>query len=154
MYCSPDYLDDDYAAVIMRWRKCVLSHGTALHLLGLSDRVPFQLDVTVPHGYNPHGLSIEYPGIVIHRVNPEIYEVGLSRVEASDGVMLASYNAERCIADLIKERRQSHVDGQLVHDALTGYFHRPDRNLAELSRICTVLGVRRELQVYLEVFGS
>lgn len=154
VYCSPDYLEDDYTAIVMRWRKCVLSHSTALYLLGLSDRVPFQLNVTVPHGYNPSGLSKEYPTIVIHRVNPEIYKVGLSQIESSNGVKLACYNAERCIADLIKERRQSRIDGQLVHDALTGYFQMPSRNLGELARICSALGVRRELQVYLEVFGS
>lgn len=36
----PGILDDEYAAVTGCWSKCILSHGTALCLLGLSDRVP------------------------------------------------------------------------------------------------------------------
>ena len=47
VYCSPEVLDDEFAAVTYRWRKCVLSHGSALYLAGLSDRVPGALDASV-----------------------------------------------------------------------------------------------------------
>ena len=56
VYCSLDVLDDEFAAVTMRWPKCILSHGTSLYLLGLSDRVPGNLSVSVPRDYNPQEL--------------------------------------------------------------------------------------------------
>lgn len=79
VYCSPEVFDDEFAAVTYRWRRCVLSHGSTLYLAGLSDRVPSALDITVPHGYNPHGLSREHPDVRIHRVNQDVYELGTPR---------------------------------------------------------------------------
>jgi len=67
VYCSLDVLDDEFAAVTMRWPKCILSHGTALYLLGLSDRVPGNLSVSVPRGYNPQELRRIHPDMRIHR---------------------------------------------------------------------------------------
>ena len=48
VYCLPEVFDDEFAAISYRWSKCVLSHGSALYLAGLSDRVPAAIDVTVP----------------------------------------------------------------------------------------------------------
>ena len=42
VYCLPEVFDDEFAAISYRWSKCVLSHGSALYLAGLSDRVPPQ----------------------------------------------------------------------------------------------------------------
>ncbi len=71
VYCLPEVFDDEFAAISYRWNKCVLSHGSALYLAGLSDRVPAAIDVTVPRGYNPRGLTQEYPDTKIHRLSPE-----------------------------------------------------------------------------------
>ena len=53
VYCLPEVFDDEFAAISYRWSKCVLSHGSALYLAGLSDKVPAAIDVTVPRGYIP-----------------------------------------------------------------------------------------------------
>ena len=73
VYCLPEVFDDEFAAISYRWGKCVLSHGSALYLAGLSDRVPAAIDVTVPRGYNPRGLTQEYPDTKIHCLSPELY---------------------------------------------------------------------------------
>ena len=86
VYCLPEIFDDEFAAISYRWSKCVLSHGSALYLAGLSDRVPGAIDVTVPHGYNPHGLAREYPDVKIHRVSPELYELGIVEAKSREGV--------------------------------------------------------------------
>lgn len=151
VYCTPDILDDDFAAVCARWRGCILSYGSALYMLGLSDRIPSVLDVTVPYGYNPRSLKEEYPGIRIHHVSPEIHGLGVAKVVTATGGRALSYDAERSIADLIKARAKNGVDAQLIRDAVRGYFKSEGRDLARLSRMCEVLGVRDELQVYLEV---
>lgn len=38
-----------------------------------------------------------------------------------------------------------------MRDAIGGYFNSREKDIHELARMCEVLGVRRELQVYLEV---
>lgn len=153
VYCTPDVFDDDFAAVTKRWPKCILSHGTALYLLGLSDRVPGNLSVSVPHGYNPQGLYSAYPDLRVYREKIELY--GLGKVEVKDpmGIYVSAYDAERSIADLLKERMRGSVNPQLVRDAMLGYFKSDKRNLLKLAKMCEALGVRDELQIYLEVLA-
>lgn len=129
----------------------MLSHGSALYLAGLSDRVPSALDVTVPHGYNPRGLSREHPDVRIHRVNKDVYELGVIEAKSPGGATVRAYCAERAVADLISQRSSSGADPQLVHDAVAGYFKRKDADLETLARMCSALGVEEEFRVYLEV---
>lgn len=153
VYCATNVIDDDFATVCTRWRKCVFSHGSALYLLGLSDRAPFTLDVTVPHGYNPKSLKTENPGIRVHQISPELYELGIIEIATPMGNKARAYDAERSIADLVKARLKGDADSQLIYDAIVGYFRSEQRNLARLSIICEKVGVRNELQTYLEVLA-
>ncbi len=153
VYCALDVLDDDFAAVTKRWPKCILSHGTSLYLLGLSDRVPGNLSVSVPYGYNPHGLRADYPDLRIHRESPELYGLGKTLVADPMGIEVVVYDAERSIADLIRERTKGNANPQLIRDAITGYFKWPERDLSKLARMCEKVGVRAELQTYLEVLA-
>lgn len=151
VYCLPEVFDDEFAAVSYRWKKCVISHGSALYLEGLSDRMPHALDVTVPHGYNPRGLAREHPDTRIHRVNPDVYELGITEVNSPGGVMVRAYCAERAVADIISQRFSAGVDPQLVRDAVAGYFKRSNADLESLARMCSALGVEDEFRMYLEV---
>ena len=114
VYCLPEVFDDEFAAISYRWSKCVLSHGSALYLASLSDRVPAAIDVTVPHGYNPRGLTQEYPDTKIHRLSPELYELGIVKAKSPGGGTVKAYCAERAIADLISQRVSEGADPQLV----------------------------------------
>ena len=127
VYCLPEVFDDEFAAISYRWSKCVLSHGSALYLAGLSDRVPAAIDVTVPRGYNPRGLTREYPDTKIHRLPPELYELGIVKAKSPGG------------------------GPQLVRDAVAGYFKRKGADLPKLARMCSALGVEKEFRMYLEV---
>lgn len=151
VYCTPDVFDDDFLIIGARWRKCIFSHGSALYLNGLSDRLPAVQSVSVPRGYHPARLGVEFPGIQIHWVRGECYELGVSSVTTPAGNSVRCYSAERSIADLLKQRRFGGIDPQLVRDAIGGYFKREDKDLHALSRMCQTLGVGPELQVYLEV---
>ena len=151
VYCSFSVLDDDFAAVTMRWPKCILSHGSALYLLGLSDRTPGALSVSAPDGYNPRELKRVFPDIRIYRENKELYGLGQIQVKDPMGVLVNVYNAERSLADIIKERKYGKVNPQLVKDAIFGYFNRKERDLPKLAKMCDAVGIREELQVYLEV---
>ena len=66
----------------------MLPHGSVLYLVGLSERMPCALDVTVPHGYNPCALFREYPDVKVHRVSPNIYELGITEVKSSGGALV------------------------------------------------------------------
>lgn len=151
VYCLPEVFDDEFAAISYRWSKCVLSHGSALYLAGLSDRVPAAIDVTVPHGYNPRSLTQEYPDTRIHRLSPELYELGIVKAKSPGGGTVKTYCAERAIADLILQRVSEGADPQLVRDAVAGYFKGKGADLPKLARMCSALGVEKEFRMYLEV---
>lgn len=151
VYCTLEVYEDDFAAICARWRKCIISHASALYLNGLSDRLPAVLNVTVPYGYNPSSLNKEFPGVDIHRVKPELYSLGLTEIKSPAGNLVKCYDTERAVADLIKERSHGGADAQLIRDSIAGYFKKEDKNLPKLASMCEALGVRDELQVYLEV---
>lgn len=153
VYCSPEVFGDEFAAISYRWGKCVLSHGSALYLAGLSDRVPSSLDVTVPHGYNPRSLAFEHPDVRIHRVSPELYELGIVEARSPGGGTVKAYCAERAVADLISQRTSEGADPQLVRDAVAGYFKLEGADLPKLARMCEALGVEEEFRMYLEVLA-
>ena len=151
VYCTPDVFNDDFLVISARWKKSIFSHASALYLNGLSDRLPVAQSVTVPRGYNQVRLIEEFPGIQIHWVRPDIYELGATNIMTPSGNRVRCYNSERSIADLIRQRKLGGVDAQLARDAIGGYFNSRDKDLHELARMCEALGVRRELQVYLYV---
>ena len=51
-YVLADDEPDEYLIIQKRSDKLIYSHGTALFLHGMSDRVPHVLDITVPQGDN------------------------------------------------------------------------------------------------------
>ena len=111
------------------------------------------MSVSVPRGYNPHELGRTYPDMRIYREDKRLYGLGKTMVEDPMGVRVAAYDAERSIADIIKLRTKGGANPQLVRDAIVGYFRRDDRDLPKLAKMCEAVGVREELQVYLEVLG-
>ena len=120
-------------------------------MLGLSDRVPGNLSVSVPRDYNPRELRRTHPDMGIHRESDRLYGLGKITVKDPMGIVVPTYDAERSIADILQERTKGTVNPQLMRDAIVGYFRRRDRDLPKLARMCEVLGVRDELQRYLEV---
>lgn len=66
----------------------MLPHGSVLYFVGLSERMPCALDVTVPHGYSPRALFREYPDVKVHWGSPNIYELGITEVKSPGGAMV------------------------------------------------------------------
>lgn len=151
IYCTNEIIEDDFVIISSRWKKCIFSHESALYLNGLSDRLPANQSVTVPVGYNPQNLKIDFPGLKIYRVKKIFYPLGETRITTPSGNLVKCYDAERSIADLIKLRETHGADSQLIRDAIVGYFKSQTKNLNKLAKMCTELGVRDQLQVYLEV---
>ena len=139
---------DDYRILQMRCKSCVFSHTTSLYLLGLSDRVPSQYHMTVSQGSNVTYLSREYDYLVFHYVKPSLFNLGLASVKSPFGSTVRSYDSERTICDLLKEKDK--FDIQIVTDALKSYFGSA-RDIAKLARYSRVLGVEELLHTYTEV---
>ncbi|MBK5211240.1 MAG: type IV toxin-antitoxin system AbiEi family antitoxin domain-containing protein [Coriobacteriia bacterium] len=151
VYVTAGTILDDFARVHLRWNRCVFSHGSALYLQGLSDRLPFHLEVTVPREYNTTSLATNNPDLIIYRANKTAYPLGITEVRSMSGIMVKAYDAERCICDLLIARRKDGIDIQLFAGAMDGYFRRKNKDIGKLSTYAKVLGVGDELHRYTEV---
>lgn len=151
IYVLPDRVLDEFAALSLRWRRCVFSHGSALYLHGLSDRMPTRFDVTVPRPYNTSNLKAENPTLRIHRAEGEVLELGLTSLCSPSGIEIPVYDVERCICDMLKLREKGTVDMQLFNTAITGYFKQKNKDIPKLEKYAQKLGVDDDLHRYTEV---
>ena len=71
IYSLADYLTDEYKVIQMRSEKAIFSYGTALYLLGLSDRTPHFFDISVPQGCNVSRIKKGNPTLRFHYVKKE-----------------------------------------------------------------------------------
>lgn len=65
--------------------------------------------------------------------------------------MVKVYDRERCICDLISDRKK--IEVQNFQTALKGYMSGKDKKLSRLIEYAKKLGIRDEVMKYVEVFG-
>ncbi|MCR4933386.1 MAG: type IV toxin-antitoxin system AbiEi family antitoxin domain-containing protein, partial [Lachnospiraceae bacterium] len=68
---------DEYKIIQNRSEKLIYSHGTALFLNGMSDRVPHTLDITVPQGDNISRIKKAYQNTRFHYCKKELWNLGI-----------------------------------------------------------------------------
>lgn len=148
IYSFADYLTDEYKVIQMRSEKAIFSYGTALYLLGLSDRTPHFFDVSVPQGCNVSRIKKGNPTLRFHYVKKEWWNIGITSIRTPFGGMVNIYNKERCICDLI--RNKNDVDIQLFTQALKDYF-KQKCDIRLLGEYGKVFGIDNKVRTYVEV---
>lgn len=147
-YVLADGLADEYALLQSHSSKAIFSLGTALYFWGLSDRVPHQIDITVPQGTNISRMRASSPNIRCHYVKADAYPLGITTTTSPMGSEIRLYDKERCICDLIRSRDKA--DKQLYTQAIKDYFaNKP--NTRKLIKYSKALGVESQVRAYMEV---
>lgn len=148
LYVLADDLADEFALIQIQSTKAVFSYGTALYLLGLSDRTPHIFDISVPQGTNISRLKRDNQNIRCHYVQPDVYDVGITEITSPQGAIVRIYDKERCICDLIKDKDK--VDIQIYTQAIKDYFNtKADRR--KLLKYSKAIGVEEKVRTYMEV---
>ena len=147
MYILDDVWPDELFVLQQRNKNIIYSGETALYLHGLIDREYSHICFTVPVGYN--ASHINKKNKEVHYVNSNIIDMGICEIQSSSGNMVRLYNMERCVCELIKERKKYEV--QLYQTAIKEYMSSKDKNLTLLLEYATKLGVRDEVMMYVEV---
>lgn len=111
---------DEYKIIQNRSEKLIYSHGTALFLHGMSDRVPHTLDITVPQGDNISRIKKTYQNTRFHYCKKELWNFGIMSVNTPMGYSVRVYDLERCICDMIRDK--DNVDKQIYIQAIQEYF--------------------------------
>jgi len=147
IYSDINTIVDDMYVFQARFNKAIFSHETALYLLGLSDRTPLSYSVTLPSGYN--AKNIKECGTKAYFVKLENYLLGLKIVKSSHENDLKTYNLERTICDVIRNRNR--MDIQFVNNALKNYIKHKDRNLDQLNKFAKRFKIQKFIREYIEV---
>lgn len=147
VYITPDVWEDKMYNYQIRKGKMIYSHETALYLLDLTDRDPLSYSITVPYGYNASRLKKE--GLIIHSVKKELFNLGMCMKKTIFGNEVKTYNMERTICDVVRDRNNQDV--AVVLEALKRYINRKDKDINKLMNYARLFRIENVLRPYLEV---
>ncbi len=143
IYMNPEIMEDEYYILQLRYNNIVFSYNTALHLLGLSERAPYNLDVTTIQGKKIISDA------KIHYVVRDKFNIGIIEVESPYGNPIKIYNAERCICDMLKNSDE--YDIELYSKIINNYFESKEKNLILLDEYAKSFNVYEKLSNIMEV---
>ncbi len=147
VYCAKEVWQDGLYLFSLRCPKTIFSHETALFLLDMTDAEPLNYTVTVKTGYNATHLRNE--NIKVFSIKREFFELGIITIDTPYGNKVLTYNAERTICDILRNR--SKIETRIFSDAMKQYIKRKDKNLHLLVEYSKKLRVNNLLNKYLEV---
>lgn len=147
VYLSPDSWEDRMYTLQSRYEKAIFSYETALYLLGLSEREPFQYEVTVPQGYNPTKLKRQ--NVTVYTVKAEWYSLGITDCLTPMNNSVKVYNAERTLCDIFKGTCK--IEIQAKQFAIKEYLRQSNKNIPLLMEYAKTLKVEKTVKQYLEV---
>ena len=146
LYVSTNVWEDDFNLFQRKYEKGIYSHDTALYLHGYSDRTPAQYTMTFPKGYNSPSLKQE--SIIIKRVIPENYSVGIIEIPSPCGNPIRVYDLERTLCDIL---RGSGSDIQIVGSAMKKYAASKEKDIHKLMQYADLLHVKPKVLRYMEI---
>lgn len=147
VYIIPDSIHDDMYTLMLRSENIIFSHESALFLLGLSDRTPFEHSLTIPTNTSlPGTLKNE---CTCYYISPKLHKIGLIEKKTTFGNTVRCYNAERCICDLLRSRNR--LDEETVLSSIKNYISFKDKDLNRLYKYAVLFHVEKKIKTYLEV---
>lgn len=149
LYGLPEAIVDEFFLLQNKCTKGIFSYGTALYFLGLSNRVPNLIHLTVYTGYNAGHITKTSKKVKFHYVKAALLDLGKIKVQSPQGKSINIYNAERTLCDIIKDKKN--VDMQLFSDAIKLYFDSKEKNFRQLFKYAKLLGIEDKVHTYTEV---
>ncbi len=146
LYISEEGMYDDYYYFQYRFKKAVFSHETALYLLGATDKIPQDMDVTVYYSYKFNKAPF---GVNIHYVNKEIHGLGVVVARTMFNNPVRVYSYERTLCDFIAHKDK--MDREVYVKLIRSYSRYARRDVHALYEIATRMGIDKEVKALMEV---
>lgn len=147
IYILDDVWPDELFILQERNKNIIYSGETALYLHGLTDREYQHICFTVPTGYN--AVHIKKANKEVHYAKDDTLQMGVCEVTSSSGNLVRAYDKERCICDMIRERKK--YDVQVFQTAMKEYMASKDKNVSLLVEYAVKLDIRDKVMIYVEV---
>ena len=149
-YADNNYVVDDYYILQRRYPKYIFSGLSALFMLDLIDKIPTDIEVSAPQGYNPARQKID--SLIIHKIsNKDIYELGIKEVSTIFNNIVKTYDEERTICEIIKNRDK--FDPETFIKAVKNYVNKIN-NQTKLFRYARALGIEKKVYEIMEVITN
>ncbi|MBQ8142564.1 MAG: type IV toxin-antitoxin system AbiEi family antitoxin domain-containing protein [Bacilli bacterium] len=149
-YANDNFIVDDYLILQRRYPKYIYAGLSALYLLGLTDKIPTNIEVSAPQNYHPSRSKVD--SLIIHKLsNSNIYELGIKEVKTMFGNIVKTYDEERTICDVIKYRDK--YDSETFNKAIKFYI-RTINNQSKLFKYARELGVEKKVYEIMEVVAN
>ena len=146
IYSTEKVMIDEYYLLYQKNQRVIFSFSSALYLYGLTDRIPYQMDVTLPSTYNSSHIKED---IIIHKVIEKYYSIGRTITKTMFGNEVACYDMERTICDLVRFR--SKIDVEIFRKAINGYKIHPNRDFLKLRQYSKVFKILSKINELLDV---
>ena len=143
LYIDNSLIEDEFFILQKRFSNIVFSYNTACYLLNLSDRAPYQLDVTT---IKDHKVR---ENINVHYVAKDKFDVGIIEILSPYGNPIKIYNAERCICDILKNPNS--VDIELYNKIINTYFREKNKKLSVLEDYTKIFNIHKKFEYIMEV---
>jgi len=146
LYISEEGMYDEYYVFQYRFKKTVFSYETALHLLGITDKIPQSMDITVPYSYKFNAVPI---GANIHYVKKDIHDLGVEEARTMLDNPVRIYSYERTLCDFIAHKDE--MDIEVYVKLVRSYSKYAKRDLHALYEIASRMGIDKEVKEIMEV---
>lgn len=143
LYIENNLIEDEFFILQKRFSNIVFSYNTACYLLNLSDRTPYELDVTT---IKNHKIR---ENVNVHYVAKDKFDIGITQITSPYGNPIKIYNAERCICDILKNPNS--VDIELYNKIINNYFREKNKNLSTLEEYTKIFNIHKKFEHIMEV---
>lgn len=147
IYISQDTWADELYILQVCNPRIIYSGETALYLHGMIDREYTDICITVPPRFNQTRLRNK--GVIVHQQKAAIYQLGIVEVKTNYGNVVRTYNKERCICDIIKNREN--IEVQQFQAAMKTFMRDKTKDMSRLMWYGEQLKIRDEIMKYVEV---
>lgn len=147
IYVKVELFANDFYVFQNKYKSGVFSHQTALKLYGILDRLPLQYDLTFLNN-----VRINNKFIHAHYVNKERFKVGLIEMKLEDGTIVRTYNLERTMIDIIRDRNK--IETQVFDLIIKEYVNRKDKNLIKLIDYAKIFCIDKIVGKYIKIKNS
>lgn len=143
LYINNELMEDEYYIIQRKYSFAIFSYNTAFHILNMTNRTPFEIDITVPRGKTIRG---DYN---VHYITENFYNIGIIEVLSPCGNTIKVYNAERSICDMLRD--DNNFDLELQNRILNYYFESDNKDIDKLLEYARKFNVYDKLNIIVEL---
>lgn len=150
LYVKINSFEDEYFTIQNRYKKAIFSYNTALFFLNQTEVTPNMIDITIPNEYNVS--TIDRERIRIHYTSRENIELGAIELKSPFGNNVKTYNLERTICDIVKNKNKCGLDLEQKNKVIRNAFSNKEIDKSMIIEYAKRLKCEKKIRMIMEVF--